>query len=500
MRGDKKQNQTKSKDKAKTRKKRKNIFFFSLPLLFLFLTLFLINIFFFSTFISGKNLILDIINNKPENFKTNFSSWQKKTKYFKSINQFNNLLPDLVGINQTKTYFVLLQNNYELRPSGGFMGSYAKLEFKDGGLNNIKVEDIYVPDGQITGHVEPPWPIQQAFGQGFWKLRDSNWEPDFPLASKQISWFFEKGEEKRADTIIALNFLVIKDLIQIFEPIELVDYNFQIKADNFYQIAQKEAEADFFPGSTQKKDFLSALTKQLIFKVKNPSLSQLAQIAKALKKNLNQKQILISANNSDFNQILDELNWNGEVERNYQDQENQISDYIYIVEANLGANKANCCIKRKTEQEINFNNNLVKEKLKLTYFNNSPQEKPDKNTFWGGVYENFLRIIVPLEVKGIKIKINNQTLEDKNQIEIKEYSEKKLKSIGFFVIVNPLSEAKVEIEYEKQAEKAEKVDYLLEIQKQPGIESYSHLIKIPSQNLEITKTISTDEKVRFKLN
>ncbi len=85
------------------------------------------------------------------------------------------------------------------------MGSYAKLIFLNGGLKDFIVQDIYVPDGQILGHVDPSWPIQTAFKHGFWKLRDSNWDPDFPTASKQIQWFFEKGGEKPVDGLIAIN-------------------------------------------------------------------------------------------------------------------------------------------------------------------------------------------------------------------------------------------------------------------------------------------------------
>src|SRR3989344_469487 len=75
-----------------------------------------------------------------------------------------------------KTYIVLLQNNTELRATGGFMGSYARIETDKAGIKKIEVQDIYQPDGQIAGHVEPPYPVQEAFRQGWWKLRDSNWD------------------------------------------------------------------------------------------------------------------------------------------------------------------------------------------------------------------------------------------------------------------------------------------------------------------------------------
>ena len=41
----------------------------------------------------------------------------------------------------TRKYLVLLQNNLELRPGGGFLGQFAVLEIKNGEILSYKVED-----------------------------------------------------------------------------------------------------------------------------------------------------------------------------------------------------------------------------------------------------------------------------------------------------------------------------------------------------------------------
>lgn len=67
------------------------------------------------------------------------------------------------------------------------MGSYARL------LPQLQILDIYTPDGQLAGHVEPPAPIQKAFQNGEWRLRDSNWDPDFTVAAPQDSLVSRAG-------------------------------------------------------------------------------------------------------------------------------------------------------------------------------------------------------------------------------------------------------------------------------------------------------------------
>ena len=95
--------------------------------------------------------------------------------------------------------------NKLLRATGGFPGSYARVTFENGALKSMSVEDLYQPDGQLLGHVEPPYPIQEAFLQGWFKLRDANWDPDYASAAATMDWFFEKGGETKVDGIVAVN-------------------------------------------------------------------------------------------------------------------------------------------------------------------------------------------------------------------------------------------------------------------------------------------------------
>jgi hypothetical protein len=434
---------------------------------YLSLLIFFIVTYAFLLFSSARKLTIDIINNKPENFKKNFLNWQILTFWIRPINQFNNMLPDLVGINEDKSYFLLLQNNGELRPSGGFIGSYAKVTFSNGGLANIQIQDIYVPDGQIIGHVKPPWPIQQAFQQGFWRLRDSNWKIDFPSAAKDISWFFQKSKEEKPDGLIAINLIPILDLLKITGPINLSDYSQKVSADNLINVIQKHTEQDFFPGSTQKKDILSSFAANLFLELKSLSPKQSFQLAKAIYNNLQQSQILVYFKNENTQSFFNKLNWTGQLKR-----KNNQSDFIYIVDTNLSSNKANLYVTRSAEQKINLNNNKFNETLTIKYFNSSTAERPNiENNFWGGTYKNYLRIVLPIEAKVKKIKINDELLKTKK--EIKEYKDINLQSIGFFVEVPPQSQTTATINYQLPYNKTK---YRLEVLKQPGIDSYPHII------------------------
>ncbi|MFA5025872.1 MAG: DUF4012 domain-containing protein, partial [Candidatus Shapirobacteria bacterium] len=58
------------------------------------------------------------------------------------------ILPELLGLDgKRREYMVLLQNENELRPSGGFIGSYAIMGFEGGKFLGFEVKDVYEADG-----------------------------------------------------------------------------------------------------------------------------------------------------------------------------------------------------------------------------------------------------------------------------------------------------------------------------------------------------------------
>ena len=150
--------------------------------------------------LENRSNVQGILNDDPSRFKEGY-------KYFSwcagGVPLVSNL-PEILN----KDYVVLLQNNTELRATGGFMGSYARLRFRNGTLQSTKFEDIYEPDGQLYGYVKPPAPLDKAFENGSWKLRDSNWDPDFRVSAPQIAWFFSQGGEV-VDGLVALNLTTV---------------------------------------------------------------------------------------------------------------------------------------------------------------------------------------------------------------------------------------------------------------------------------------------------
>ena len=138
------------------------------------------------------------------------------------------------------------QNPAEIKPAGGFLGSYADLTINSGRLVNIDIRDIYDPDGQLTTKIIPPLPLQAITTS--WGARDANWFFDFPLSAKKVTELLESlkiYQEKNIQFsgVIALNIKILESVLELSGPIKLSDYQFEINRNNFLKEIQKEVEA-----------------------------------------------------------------------------------------------------------------------------------------------------------------------------------------------------------------------------------------------------------------
>ena len=146
-------------------------------------------------------------------------------------------------------YLVLLQNNAEQRPSGGFLGTFATVDLTSTGYTNLMVDtNIYKRDNAFTeDHViEPPAPLMGVAAQNRWAMRDSNWDLDFRAAAERVSWFYAQEGGEPVDGVIAINATVLQDLLKLTGPISLEASDEELSAENFFDLLHYKIEKEYF--------------------------------------------------------------------------------------------------------------------------------------------------------------------------------------------------------------------------------------------------------------
>lgn len=372
------------------------------------------------------------------------------------------IIPQVLGTKERKTYLVLFQNNMEIRPTGGFIGSFGLLTFERGRLLDFEIQDVYFADGQLKGHVEPPAKLKEFLGQAGWYLRDSNWDPDFPASAERAAWFLDKEISRQVDGVIGINLAVAQRILESVGEIELPDYPEKISAKNFFERAEYFSEAGFFPGSTGKQDFLGQVGRILFEKIKTADEKTLIKVAQALFVSLEEKDVTIFLEDPLEASVLAKFNWDGGI-KNVKCSASGganvkcLTDYLMIIEANVGVNKSNYFLNRSLEQTVKIGEDgKVSERLIINYENQSPSE-----IFPAGRYKNYLRIYVP---KGSTL---GECKIDSEECKIDQTEEHQRTVFGFLVEVPVGEKQKVEISW-SLPEVFEEGEYVLLFQKQSG--------------------------------
>ncbi|MBP9670090.1 DUF4012 domain-containing protein [Candidatus Woesebacteria bacterium] len=378
--------------------------------------------------------------------------------------------PDLIGLGGRRKYGVLFQNNMELRATGGFIGSFAILSFENGKLYDMPIFDVYDADGQLKGHVEPPAPIKNILGEANWYLRDSNFDPDFPTSARRAEWFIKKSLNQDLDGVIAVNVSTLVSLLEAAGPLDVPDYNETITAGNLYERAQFHAEVNFFPGSTQKKEFISTVADALFAKLPGLSGSDGLKLAEALSTSIEEKNTLISLATSGPDHVFQTLGWNGAIsDFPCPSTASCHKDYAMVVDSNFGVNKANYFIKRNLEEIITFDKNLSpSHTLRVRYQNTST------STAWpAGAYKNYQRVYLPVGSTITAIRVGDKTLSS-NEYQISEEHGKLV--VAYLVTVPISSNLTVEVDYTtSQLPQENELLYTWYWQKQPGTSKEDNL-------------------------
>lgn len=336
-----------------------------------------------------------LISKFPKYLTVSFQETKSRIKSYSDLidkaKTASYLMPQITAVDSRKVYLILLQNNMELRPTGGFIGSYARVEFQNGRIQKISVDDIYNLDGQLTSHVEPPIEIKNDLAQKDWFLRDSNFDPDFPTSARQAEFFYNKEAGELVNGVIAMDLSASAKLIEAVGGLNLTDYNEKIGENNLFEKAITHAEVNFFPGSLAKKNYLTTLQTQLLNKIFFLSDQNWPSIVQALGTSLEQKHLLIYLADPQVFSYIASQDWAGIMPRQAKSIDGQMEDFLAPVEANLGANKANYYLERSYRLETTITRQKeISHHLVINYKNNSPS-----TVFPAGPYKNRLRIYLP---------------------------------------------------------------------------------------------------------
>jgi len=371
---------------------------------------------------------------------------------------------------EEKTFLILFQNSDELRPGGGYIGSFGIVKIKGKKIIAVDTHDTNVFDSAKETGIKPPYPMGKMLNVDDWEMRDSNWSADFPTNAKRAEEFYQaQGGKENFYGVFAISSKVLPVFLEATGPIEVPGYQGEFNSKNAVEKLQYQVEKGYYEQTPweevdrgKRKYIMKDLAKMIAKKVQDLSLLKKKELAEKIEAQLEQKNIMLYFKDADLENKILQLGWDGAVGES-------ASDYLMILDANLGSLKTDALIKRSFEYQVDFRHQKPWAKLKISYENQGRQE--DWRT---RDYDVFTRILVP---KG------SWLYDLKNAGEAHFDSDAGKKTFGFIHQVKLGQKKTVEINYDLP-ENIKENDYSLLIQKQSGLDDLAGKVKLIFSNGE----------------
>ncbi|MFC1656321.1 DUF4012 domain-containing protein, partial [Patescibacteria group bacterium] len=237
---------------------------------------------------------------------------------------------NMLGDRYPHRYLVLLQNNTESRPTGGFIGSYLIVDVNDGYIEKAEFHDVYENDGQLHEFIEAPNEIAALTDN--WRMRDSNYSPHFPLSAAKAAWFLEKEEGPGVDSVIVINQSILADLLTLTGPIEVEGLPAPLTSENYHTVLTYIVEAKL-DGDQTPKDIIGRIIPQLQTKIYDSA--SFKSLFTVVQRGISQKYIMGWSKDENVQNFFHDIGMSGEVTTVKDDQ-----DYFSLIAINVGGNKS----------------------------------------------------------------------------------------------------------------------------------------------------------------
>jgi hypothetical protein len=138
-----------------------------------------------------------------------------------AVASVSRVLPSMMGASGPRNYLVLVQNNAEIRATGGLPGALAVLRIDNG---SIQLTDQ--SSGSALGKFRPPVDVHPDQTRIFTSrlgtyISDVNLTPDFPTAATTAKKMWESRHKTDIDGVIALDPIVLAHILKATGPIKL---------------------------------------------------------------------------------------------------------------------------------------------------------------------------------------------------------------------------------------------------------------------------------------
>ena len=273
-------------------------------------------------------------------------------------------LPKILGASSAgpQTYMLLIQNEDELRATGGFLTSVGSFVVRDGDIFGMKFQSSDEYEDRTKPYPAAPWQMNQYMNIPATFLRDGNWSPDFPSSFSLVEYLYAYENNHSVDGVIAIDQHALVVLLKAIGPITIPDVPEPISADNVitYMREAKITPQNVKPSDWDRKAFIGNMASAIMLKLRSGKGLDIETLAHSFQQVLDQRHILLQFDDPDMTGLLARRGWDGAVRVG-------TGDFLMSVDTNIGFNKTSSVVKEKISYDVDLTN-LASPKSSLVVF------------------------------------------------------------------------------------------------------------------------------------
>jgi len=397
---------------------------------------------------------------------------------FDDIVKLLKVVPELIGDKEVRNYLIFLQNDKELRPSGGVLTAYAVFTLSKGNLKVTKSGDVVFLEGtgNAVRYTEPPAYIRTYLNANRFYIKDASFSPDFGVSSLQIKDLWDKIPGTfPVHGLIGIDTHFVASLLEVTGSINISDYG-EVDSENVVDQLELFSTLVGSHADKDQKNLTSALLYELMRKIFITGPNERMELVKKVLQEANEKHILVYLSSEEAQEILEKYNFAGAVKE-------FDGDYIYIVDSNVGGDRANWYVNENITKTVDLSVKGNPTSLVTIEYENTG----GYNEIFNKLYKDYIRIYVP---KGSKL------ISSEGFSKVEQRDDLRKTFFDGYLEVAPKTKAKIIVEYELP-NGIVKDNYNLLVQKQPGKEAFPYRVQIGSNSKEFN--LDTDKEIFIDL-
>lgn len=260
------------------------------------------------------------------------------------IQKHYDIFLNMLGHEKNMHYLILLQNNDEIRPTGGFIGSVISFDLYKGDIYNFDFTDIYLIDQYLKPEITSPEFMHQLNPSLF--MRDANLYYDYNQSGYNINKFYNQATGQTADIIVFLNKSFVEKILNIIDGVKIIGIPIKIDGNNFRDVVSFYIEAKI--NQDGYKNYILQIYDQIIAQLDTENFIKILIL---FFQELYYEEIKFYAIDNNITEFINKYN--------LSNKNIDTTDYLHISRFSISGNKSDAYI----QETITHDTNLIKNEI-----------------------------------------------------------------------------------------------------------------------------------------